>query len=578
MLKRSDRALAVRTNDSVRKVYAAVVACTLAGVASGCQGPGTTPTSLIREVDGSWRFEGNRHYPWFTSRLTYRGERVATNSGSAVGRRSHNSGLRCRHIAVFARSDDRALRYAAIRLQSRLSELPFVDRVDYFPPGVRPDAGADRPDVTASLRLAERRGFWIPGFSTTTLAIEIEVETTERGDRFPNHEWSMVNARWSATPTARNRIYGFSTHRLMEAAEATGDSLADEILRFLRGAARETGLSPTLPDVVLGEYRAVPEDLADILRDPRSDVFYSSPGPLTHNETYAFTEIPEDEVLSKLLAKGWEKDYCSGNICLTKGRSCVMLEPKETAGFTIDPDARLPPDPATLKLHYVEAVGHEQRRSSLLELLEHDLDLPALEDYYANDVELRQAYAAALERKRWRHDTRAHVILGRYYGDRGDRERARMHLTRARVLDRVFRYGGTSHEEQIAAAADKIELGEPSVDVYRSLGFMQLPLEPYEYNVELRPGDRFLAFYETDYRPWVETIAIELRPDPARPGEYLVFCANANWTGLDSVGIGGKYRLGEKNGQVWWCGVYARPREEGVAQLRVKIEGKDPAG
>lgn len=112
------------------------------------------PLQWTRAPGGAWQLDEPSAYtgnPWFNAELSGVSSQSNTGRSAAVSRRTA-ARFAARHVALFNDSDHPLMRAVASRIIDALKQMPFVQRIDYYPPHGAPAAGEASPDVVLRLR------------------------------------------------------------------------------------------------------------------------------------------------------------------------------------------------------------------------------------------------------------------------------------------------------------------------------------------------------------------------------------------------------------------------------------------
>jgi hypothetical protein len=384
----------------------------------------------------------------------------ARNGAQTFGSTSAQSGASAsvRNIMLICQNRHRLFDRVARQLQKSLVRLPDVDQVAYYPYGSRPEPGAILPDVfitvdtldfveTAFLR--SRRLKAIIRWKVGSTLFEDPIRRNPRADMK-----DTASGGAAAVFHAESRLDHESTVVGIEGPLAKykleEDGISAEMIKSISkqfaSLLDKYGRLPKAPQTLYGTYREPPA--FSFLADHGAEQLVSGHGLLKNNHTvWRFAEKgTADEALTayrdELKASGWDcqeqnKDY----LWMRRQNEHVSIfqEHRRDAGAGALDGGRANPSAAgasgaLMIAQYTSDFTDEQIQQAMDALLAGETDvrtLLAFERYFTPDQleRLRTIVEAAPA-----YTLDGSLMLGRYWAARGQMDKGRQCLMRARAL------------------------------------------------------------------------------------------------------------------------------------------------
>lgn len=299
---------------------------------------------LVRQGDGSMAVVEGSKGSWFDLHAGMTWENSSQSSTSTLLGSSFTP-LAARTIWVVCLEDHELIRNVGLLVTDRLSELPFVDELLFFPPNLLPDRVDRFPDLFVGLDLLEISNFHIPGM------IKMEAQVGVSMGKVP---WGADVGHYTGPKAPAKEVclsklvhyecsgIGFYTGaaKYQAASRSIAASIAveEEILSW----SEEGGILPALPACFYGEASGQADVPAAV--QSMSYLFASGPGLLSHNEAICFLDPGEqairqvDELKEELVAGGWEMvcdqkgDHSIGCVQMARGLSELKITERGSFG------------------------------------------------------------------------------------------------------------------------------------------------------------------------------------------------------------------------------------------------------
>lgn len=382
------------------------------------------------------------------------------NGAQTFGSASAQSGASAsvRNVMLICQNRHRLLDRVARQLQKSLVQLPDVDTVAYYPYGSRPEPGGILPDVfitvdtlefqeTAFLRSRYLKG--IIRWKVGSTLFEDPIRHTPRADmRVPASGGAVAAFSAESRLDHESTVVGIEGPRTKYKLEADGisDEMIKSISKQFASLLDKYGGLPKAPLTLYGTYREPPA--FSFLADHETEQLVSGHGLLKNNHTvWRFAEKgTTDEALTayrdELKASGWDCQEQSKDYLWMRRRneqvSIFQEHRRDAAGGALDGSRANPSAAGTSGIsmiaQYTSDFTDEQIRQAMDALLAGQTDvrmLLAFERYFTPEqLERLRAVVEAVPA----YSLDESLMLGRYWAARGQMDKGRQCLMRARAL------------------------------------------------------------------------------------------------------------------------------------------------
>jgi hypothetical protein len=481
---------------------------------------GSRPREMARESPGGEMETKDRRGLFVEAQAATIQARDSMNSYSTVSS-SNEARFACRRIVIRSQSDHRLLERVGVELQKRLSELPFVEEIDYYPSGSEPEPGNRAPDVTILLDLPKLKDRKLPLNRWLVGTVSVEAAISPYGSSSFVHDSTtppIINFSWGATLQHKSLTQGFVTKgaKYKLAAADIAKQIAGTLTKTFEGWREKHGTLPELPASFYGPYRPAP-DLA-FLPEEECETVQSAFGLFRHNHTiWRFLDDRDttgvfNTVQEEMESRGWKTytrevgPHVEGLLRLSSGTQRLEVFPqrrRRTVGMTIRIEKEKPaPEETPYIVHYREVFTDAEIDSALADLIESDASADTLlmfEDAFHRSNELRERFDELVE-KRPARLAASQLALSEHFERRDEPQKARQALlsTRALLLVSPGQHNLNSNIKRVARKLDDADLATMPipVEIYRDLGFAELDSPSASVEREVALEEPLLAFHE----------------------------------------------------------------------------------
>lgn len=461
----------------------------------------------------------------------------ANNSFSFASMGSRGSGARfaCRRLAVFNESDHLLMARVGPLVVERLSKLPYVEQIDYFPAGRRSEPGTAAPDLFVRLNLASIQES--SGPLSRKLDAKIEVHAGN-GWSTSNHSYHdgmqppLVQMRCNGQLDHRSTTSGMesSAARYKQAAENIAEQIAAKLKDQFDKNYQQDGPVPPLPSVFYPEYCQPPE--LPILTGRQAELVASHHGLLTRTDALWQLTVNEDgkafldKARADLEKAGWRWSTSSdGYLRMTKDSQVLTVYAADANGRPASNAEPQPQAAATYYVRYMDILSREEQSKAIADLAAQGHPLETLlmfRDRWSDET--RRKIFERLQREPPK-DAEALLLLAEHYGEK-QRDKALQALRRASILASTLAKPDDVNK-QIRKALEK--LGEkdaaqspPDAALLEEMGFKEIKLDAPAPEAELSPERPAHFFIPTaDGWPKLLTLRIEEQPGKDQPRYQL---------------------------------------------------------
>jgi len=515
---------------------------------------------------------------------------------SSSGNHAH---LACRTLAVFNRSEHLFMLRMGEQLVERLKELPYVDRIDYYPPGSGPEEGDLAPNVAIVLDLKD----WRESGLLWDRKVEAGVVVTA-GTRLANSNSHyqdscsppVLDFAWQARLQHRSTTRGVasSAAKYKQVSEHCAKQIAEALRKQFDADREKYGPLPKLPEAFYPPYRgprATP--LGETYPLERLAAWHGLMNRCDAMWRLATDRDPGevlDDMRKRLEAAGWktlDSSTRASYIHLRMGRDAVVLEvfPEGQDGTfvqppTVDGPAAPRPPERIVYIHYLDRMTEKEVAAAVDRAMAENepFDSLVLFESAWTQNQCRQILGR-LEGTRPR-DSDGWLTLARLYQRLQQLPKARDAVLKAHAMERTSPdvSGLAGRIEAAAKALGDESLAKRPTDVglLKELGFM-----------ELKPGaaipDREIAaeepagFLATDRKGKMRTIAVRMK-EPSLAGGSMAQLYFVDWSeGSKSWGTVGTEHVTQIDG-LGTVRITATPLPDGQRfRLSVRITPSVPA-
>ncbi len=375
----------------------------------------------------------------------------ARNGAQTFGSTSAQSGTiaSVRNVMLICQNRHRLLDRVARQLQKSLVRLPDVDQVAYYPYPTRPEPGGILPDVLITVDTLEFQETAFLRSRHLKAIIQWKVGNTLCDDsKVPASGEAVAAFSAESRLDHESTVVGIEGPRAKYKLEADGISaeMIKSISKQFASLLDKYGRLPKAPQMLYGTYHEPPA--FSFLTDHATEQLVSGSGLLKNNHTvWHFAENKTaDEALTayrdELKALGWDCEEQSKDYLWMRRRnehvSIFQEHHRDAAAGALDGDwpNAFPAGSSGVSMiaQYTSDFTDEQIRQAMEALLAGETDvrtLLAFERYFTPEqLERLRAVVEAVPA----YSLDGSLMLGRYWADRGQMDKGRQCLMRARAL------------------------------------------------------------------------------------------------------------------------------------------------
>jgi hypothetical protein len=490
----------------------------------------------------------------------------------------------CRTLAVFNRSGHLFMLRMGEQLVERLKELPYVDRIDYYPPGFGPQEGQLAPDVAITLDLNQWRESGLLWSREVEASVDVTAGThlAASNSRYQDSSTPPVlDFSWQGRLQHHSTTKGVasSAARYKQVAEHCAKQIAEALRKQFAADREKFGPLPKLPGAFYPPYRgprAMPLGETDRL-EPLS-TWHGLMNRCEATWRLATDRDPAeviDEMRQRLNAAGWKTgDWTRqpnfAHLRMTRDSVVLEIFPERQDGTSALPPteegpAASRPRERIVHIHYVDRMTEKELAAAVEQALAENssIELLALFESAWTEAQCRQILGR-LEGTRPK-DPDGWLTVARLYQRLQQMPKARDAVLKAHALERTVpdASGLSGRVEAAAKGLGDESLAKRPVDagLLKDLGF-----------VELKPGaaipDREIAldepacFLAAGRDGKLRTIAVRVKV-PSPSGGAAPQLSFVDWSeGSKSWGTGGTQHSWQIDG-VGTVQVSATPLSDG---------------
>lgn len=220
------------------------------------------PVHLVRGADGKLAPEDGAPKRQGVSLEVYAGKLAANDSmtSACVTSSGDRVCFPCAALAVFNRSEHVFMLRLGKRLIELLKELPYVERIDYYPPGFAPDEGARAPDVAIALELSDLQESALVWDRKFEAAVTVTAGTRLAASNAAYHDSlspPLLEFAWQGRLQHRSTTTGVASSgaRYKQVAEHCAKQVADALRKQFDASREKYPPLPKLPEAFYPPYR-----------------------------------------------------------------------------------------------------------------------------------------------------------------------------------------------------------------------------------------------------------------------------------------------------------------------------------
>jgi len=519
----------------------------------------------------------------------------AKNNIQTLSSTSAGSGARVstRNILIICQSPHNLLDHTMREFQKSLAQLPYVGEVAYYPFGTWPKPGGFLPDVFIIINMPQvkektfLRSRYFKAIIKWTAGSSIFAGTSHS-----DQTYTLPVVRFDIESQLEHESEMFGIESSRAKYKLAADSICNEMIKSIskqfENLLDKYGQMPESPEILHGVYHEPPE--LSFLKAEEAKQLISGSGLLENNHTvWRFADGRQtDKALmayrDELKILGWgQEDLGKEYLRMQKENEHIYIFRQNKRGskagtfFWSESDKTVPE--TSLIADYESYLTSDQMQKAMDALLECNLEIKTIlifEKYFRTPKQLERLQSI-IEASPV-HTLDGCLMLARYWADRGETDKGRESLLRARAMQRTEKDHNVRAEEIKNLAG---ELGDESLaevpvaeEIFRQMGFInpeQLS-EPVEIE---KPINEPVLFYRRLGDGELQTFA--LRIIRSQESSYLVpyhlLTVESRKGSSSSSESGGKV----KPGGVWAVdtSINALTDESKSIQLQVKSLGNE---
>jgi hypothetical protein len=454
----------------------------------------------------------------------------AKNSVHTLSSTSAGGGARVstRNIMLICQNPHRLLDRTTREFQKSLIQLPYVDKVTYYPFGTWPKPGGLLPDVFITIDMPEvNENNFICG---RKLKVAIKWKAGSSMFAGPSH-----SVRTYTPPVVKfdiesqldhdSKMMGIESPQAKYKLEANNISreMIKSISKQFENLLDKYDRLPKLPETLHGTYHEPPE--FSFLKDAMAERLISGRGLFKNNHTiWRFAdERGTDEALTayrdELNTLGWaEEDLSKEYLRMQKANEHIYIfrqrRHDQETGTVVGSKPDKPTSRTPMIAHYESYLSSDQMQKTMDAFLSGDVDMKTLlvfEKYFRTPQQ-RERLRSIIEQSPV-HTLDGCLVLAYYWADRGEMDKARESLLRARAMQ----YAEKEHNvkaQEIKSLAKKLGdegLAEVPVDekILSEMGFMNIEQLTESLKIE-KALDEPVLFYRRLDNDQLQTFALRV--------------------------------------------------------------------
>jgi len=519
----------------------------------------------------------------------------AKNNIQTLSSTSAGSGARVstRNILIICQSPHNLLDHTMREFQKSLAQLPYVGEVAYYPFGTWPKPGGFLPDVFIIINMPQvkektfLRSRYFKAIIKWTAGSSIFAGTSHS-----DQTYTLPVVRFDIESQLEHESEMFGIESSRAKYKLAADSICSEMIKSIskqfENLLDKYGQMPESPEILHGVYHEPPE--LSFLKAEEVKKLISGSGLLKNNHTvWRFAdERQTDKALmayrDELKILGWgQEDLGKEYLRMQKENEHIYIFRQNKRGskagtfFWSESDKTVPE--TSLIADYESYLTSDQMQKAMDALLECNLEIKTIlifEKYFRTPKQLERLQSI-IEASPV-HTLDGCLMLARYWADRGETDKGRESLLRARAMQRTEKDHNVRAEEIKNLAG---ELGDESLaevpvaeEIFRQMGFInpeQLS-EPVEIE---KPINEPVLFYRRLGDGELQTFALRIirSQESSYLAPYHLLTVESRKGSSSSSESGGKV----KPGGVWAVdtSINALTDESKSIQLQVKSLGNE---
>lgn len=375
-----------------------------------------------------------------------------------------------RSVMLVCQSPHRLLDRAAREFAKALVRLPDVDKVEYYPYETWPEPGARLPDVFITMDLLELREDTFLCSRRLSVLVQWKVDSAPFADpagKVHDHAPPVLTFDLESRLDYGSATLGIESPRALYKLEA--DSISAEMIKSISkqfgNLLDKYGRLPQVHEMLYGSYREPPAFA--FLNDNSAERLISGNGLFKNNHTvWRFAEKRgTNEALTayrdELKTSGWgSEDLGKDYLWMQKGNEYIHVFRERrhdaSAGAVEAGEPDKPSSNGSMIAYYESDFSPDQIRQAMDALLESGAETETLLVFerYLRSPEQSERLRAILEASGV-CTLDGSLVLGRYWADRGDMDKGRRWLMRARAMQRAEKEPNAKSQE-IRSLAKKL--------------------------------------------------------------------------------------------------------------------------
>ena len=516
--------------------------------------------------------------------------KIQTLSSTSAG-----SGARVsmRNIMIICQSRHNLLDCTMREFQKSLVQLPYVGEVAYYPFGTWPEPGGLLPDVFITINMTQvnEKSFlhsrYFKAMIKWTVGSSIFAGTShsDRTNTFP-----LVGFDIESQLEHESKMFGIesSQAKYKLAADSISSEMIKSISKQFENLLDKYSQMPESPEMLYGIYHEPPE--LSFLKADNVRLLISGKGLLKNNRTvWRFvSERDTDKALTacrdELKNLGWvREDLGKDYLQMQKENEHIYIfrqrQRDSKAGTIFWSEPEKITAEATLIADYESNFTDDQMQKAMDALLDSDVEMKTLlifEKYFRTPKQLERLQS--IIEKNPVNTLDGSLMLACYWADRGQTEKGRESLIRARAMQRTEKTHNVRADE-IQSLARK--LGDESLaevpiteEVFRQMGFINP--EQFKEPVEIEKSiNEPVLFYRCLGDGELQTFAFRIirSKESSYTAPYHLLTVESRKGSSSSSENGGKL----KPGGIWVVdtSINAFTDESKSIQLQVKSLGNE---
>jgi hypothetical protein len=413
------------------------------------------------------------------------------NNIQTLSSTSAGSGTRVsiRNILIVCQSPHALLDRTMREFQKSLAHLPYVSEVAYYPYGTWPKPGGLLADVfiTVSMPEVTEKSFIRSRFFKAVIKWTAG-SSIYAGTSHSDQTYVLPAAKFDIESQLEHesKMFGIESSRAKYklAANSICSEMIKSISKQFENLMDKYGRMPESPRVLHGAYREPPE--LSFLKTDKVQQLISGYGLLKNNHTvWRFADDRQtDEALTayqdELKSLGWgQEDLGEDYLRMQKENEHIYIfrQRDSKAGTIFWSEPEKAASEAILIADYESDFTDEQMQKAMDALLDSGVEIKTLlvfEKYFRTPIQIERLESIIEQSQVNTLDE--YLMLARYWADRGETDKGRESLLRARAMQRTEKSQNVRAEE-IKSLAGKLgdeSLAEAPVaeEVFRKIGFI----------------------------------------------------------------------------------------------------------